>query len=164
MRTSAGTACSTADLTKRLPMLLQLAVKGHRAFQITTERLLDDEARPALLFTCQACLAELSGNQAEHDGRYGEVKQVIAPRLMFGINLIKQSGEPLIGGWVFEVTGQIVEATNDRIPDPLVERVPRGELADVLAHLLPERVVIHVVQCGADERDVVGEQAGAGAV
>ncbi len=61
---------------------------------------------------------------------------MIAPRLMFGIDLIKQLGKPPISGWVFEIAGHIVETANQVVPAGIM--VGLGERPDEIVSVMDD--------------------------
>ena len=80
------------------PVGQQFAVQSHRRGQIVAERLLDDDAAPALAGACEAGLFELVRDQAEHHGRRGHVKQDVAAGLILRISWPMRSARRVIGG------------------------------------------------------------------
>ena len=108
-------------LEELLDRLLQLACGR----EIAAERLLDDEACPALRRTP---LADGSDNRLEGPGRRGEVVDTVASRPALFVQFGERLGEPVLALVVGEVHRDVAHAARQQLPDIVAEVVARMSL------------------------------------
>ncbi len=131
--------------------------------QVGAERLLDDDAPPACALL-EAGLLQVDRDQPERPGRYGEVEQDVAVRLVFGVKLLDDGGQALEGIQVVELARRVIQAGTELVPDGLIEVGTGVELLDVGGHALAELVGRHRVHGTADDGELVRQEAVAGQV
>ena len=107
------------------------------------ERLLDDYPLPVVLvLTGQSGRTQLLNNRGEQFGRRRQVIEMIAPSLVCLLNLGEEVPELFIGGGVLGVSGEIVQALRNPVPELGVHRAG-GKVLHVLGQLFAERFVRH---------------------
>ena len=115
------------------PVTEHVPVERERRGQIGAERLLHDDALPAPA-VLEPRLVQLGAQQTEEARRGGEVEEHVAAGLIARIETGHLGLEGLEGGEVVEPGRDVMEASDQVVPRPLIELVARVELLDVLAH------------------------------
>ena len=129
-----------------------------RGGEVVAERLLDDQARPAL---GRAPLAELPDERRHRLRRDREVVDAVPARSAFLVELVQQVGELVLAALVGEVERDVAGRLGEPLPDLGLE-VVAPELADRVLHLVAELVVRPLRARGADDRELLGEELAAG--
>ena len=145
-----------------VPVGEDVRVELQRRGQVGPEGLLHDDPLPAGA-VLESGLVQLLAQQAEEAGRGGEVEEDVAADVVLavqrghlGLELLERAG--------VVARPRVVEAADQLVPHRLVEGLAGVEALDVLAHPLAERLRRQRVHGGAQQREVVGQQAVAGEV
>ena len=135
-----------------------------RALEVVTERLLHDDAAPAVRVVLgQPVLLELADDVGEEPRRDREVEGVVAGRAALAVELLDGVLELGEGDVVGEVAGHEAEALRQLPPDLLTKRRPRV-LAHGVVHDLGEVLVGPVAAGETGQREARREQPSVGQV
>src|SRR5215469_10149880 len=111
-----------------------------------TERLLDDDASPALV-ACglgaghQMRLAEHAGNLPVVAGWCRQIEDVIAARAALLVQHCQQLPQRLVAAKVAKLGLVIEQAFGERLPDRRIDRTATGELIDRIKCLLAKIIM-----------------------
>src|SRR5689334_19713566 len=108
----------------------------------------------AVLLLRESGLTELFDDGREKLWSDGEIMKAIAERIVFlfgGDDLIL---EALIGGGIAEVALDVIDAFDEPLPQQVVDGA-KGELADFLTEFFAEGFGGHLVECEADNGEVL---------
>src|SRR5205085_4773785 len=136
-----------------------LLIEFARALKARAERLLDDDANPALVLFREPRLAQLFDGLGVEFGRDREVEESVALRAALAVNGFEHLREVGVALWPIYVRRQKTHAACERLPDLLVNALRLGELDDGLLHLLAELFVGHGRAAQADDGELRRQQA-----
>ena len=126
--------------------------------EVMPERLLDDQARPAL---CGAALADGLDDHGHRLRRDRKVVHAVAPGATLLVELGQQGGETILALLVGKVERYVAGRAREPLPHGFVE-VVTAEFPHGVLHALAELVVRPVPARNPDDRELLGQQASAG--
>ena len=137
-------------------------VERPRRGQIAPERLLDDDAHPALAALRRAVQPRLAEPRdqvrVERRGRR-HVEEPVAARAALALDVAHVGVQAGVDRGVGGVAGIVEEGLREAVPHPGRRRLDAGEVGDGLAHEDAEPVVVHLGAPDADHREGLGEDA-----
>jgi hypothetical protein len=139
-------------------VLEDFLIEVPRALKVCPERLLDDDAHPALLGLREPRLAELPDGLGVELGRDREVEEAVALRPALAVNLFEHPGEHLIALRVLDIRGQEPHPLREGVPDLFVHLLRLGELGHRRLHLLAVLFVRHRRPPEADDGELGGQK------
>ena len=144
-----------------------LAVEGLGAGQIGSERLLDDDARPAALRPAAATVArhrqagpiELVDDLGVQARRDGQVEEPIPRRPAVAVDPVEPPRQLHEGGRVVEVPAVVLDPARERLPDRRLGRLVTAVLVDPFEQVLAELRVGQISPREADHGELRRQEA-----
>ena len=122
----------------------QLPVEGAGAVDVVAERLLHDDARPAVAVLGEAGVAQVLDDVVVEAGRRGAVEEPVGGSAATVLDVGQRRLQPRVEREVLGITGRVVERPGKALPHVLGRRLDASVIADGLAHPSPEFVVAHL--------------------